>query len=86
MTMVFAWPLSWSPATIAVDQGLKVDSGRLIDQEADRQALRNLRAMVLPRMTSEIYVRTTDGALFSVFLRDEPPPAVMDALTRARAQ
>jgi hypothetical protein len=76
----FPWPLPWSPATIAVGAQITETSGRAIDDPSERAALRALRATAESRMLRPIYVKASDGALFSLLLRDDPPVAVQTAL------
>jgi hypothetical protein len=79
--MTLAWPLSWSPMTIAFGQPITTDAGKPIDDEADRVVLRQLRSMAATLATDpNIFVRTSDGAFFSLFVRDEPPDPVRQAV------
>jgi hypothetical protein len=82
-----AWPLPWSPATIAFGDSITVDAGKLIDAEADRMALRQLRSMAAALGTTpSIHVRTADGALFDLYVRDEPPELVQQSITALRSR
>ena len=80
--MTLAWPLPWSPSTIAFGQPITADAGKLIEVEAERVALRQLRAMAATFAGNRnIFVRTSDGAFFSLFVRDEPPDHVREAVS-----
>jgi hypothetical protein len=77
---VFPWPLASSPAALVSDRGIDATSGPLIDAEADRRALRALRASAASGK-AEVIVVVSEGTLFALYLRDEPPDPVAHALT-----
>jgi hypothetical protein len=85
--LIFDWPLSFPPPAPAVNQQPSADWGRPIDDEADRKALRALRAIALASGLdpAEPYVRTGDGRLYILYLRDEAPDAVLRAAQAARS-
>jgi hypothetical protein len=77
---VFPWPLASSPAALVSDRGIDATSGPQIDAEADRRALRALRASAASAKAELIFV-VSEGTLFALYLRDEPPDPVAHALT-----
>jgi hypothetical protein len=77
---VFPWPLASSPTAFAAVARIGPDSGQPIEDQADRRALRSLRAMAAAAGQTQIFVRTGDGTLFVLYLRDEPPLPVARAL------
>jgi hypothetical protein len=79
---ILDWPLAASPSTLATGPMIAASSGKAIEAPADRMALRNLRVMAGQLAGfGPIYVRAIDGALFSLYLRDELPAPVAQALT-----
>jgi hypothetical protein len=81
-TKIVDWPLASSPSSLATGPVFSASSGKAIEAAADRMALRSLRAMAgdAPGV-GPIYVRAIDGALFSLYLHDELPAPVAQALT-----
>ena len=81
-TKILDWPLASSPSALATSSMFTATSGKAIEAPADRMALRALRAMVgeAPGF-GPIYVRAPDGAVFSLYLHDELPAPVDQALT-----
>jgi len=76
------WPLASSPRDLAADPMPGTGSGKAIESEADRVALRGLRAGAdAVGGGAPIYVRGSDGFVYSLYLRDELPGPIEQALT-----
>jgi hypothetical protein len=90
------WPLPWDPASIAIpnEESFNINpmSGQLIEEQADRELLRAMRADYAANMGSfnyqavHVFAAAGDGGTeqhYLVFLRDEVPAAVRAARVAA---
>jgi hypothetical protein len=75
------WPLPSSPSALAADTVLGTRAEKVIESGADRAALRGLRAGADATGSAPIYVRGSDGFFYALYLRDELPVSIEQALT-----
>jgi hypothetical protein len=83
---VLDWPLASSPGALATGPMFDASSGKAIEGAADRAALRDLRASADGVGSTPIYVRGSDGVLFALYLRDELPAPIAQALATLGAR
>ena len=79
---ILDWSLALSPTELQlVTPSFQRDSGKLIEAASDRTELRKLRTTALPLQTGAgFFARTSDGATFHVYARDEAPAHVLAGL------